>query len=343
MRTFGRARVAALAAVAVGLLAGCADAWAQSIAQEIARDLDRMESFQGVTVEHHLSAEGPVRRSVLQARPWRARVETLAPASHAGELFLYDGTQVVMWWPQQRFGIRVRGLPAPERAAVRRHIERMTRATMNAYSLSMRGDSARVAGRSTHEWRVTPTRSAAYRHRHRVWNDQRYPMPLRMTFVDDAGAPWYGFEFESITFDAPVADDAFAFEFPRNAVVFEWDLAAPGISLEEARERMNFDVKLPRRLPAGHAVEKIVEAEHCLPMIAVVMSRGASTLSLTQSRDMGLARPPLGKTVTFGGKTGVLSFLGTFSTVTWVQDGTLLSLTGNVGYPELLAVAESVE
>ena len=329
--------------VVVTLSAGCGDVWAQSISRDIARDLDRMESFQGTTVEHHLTDEGPVRRSVIQARPWRARVETLSPASHAGELFIYDGAQVIMYWPQQRFGVRVRGLPAPERAEVRRHIERMTRSTMDAYALSLRNVDTRVASRSTYEWRVTPTKRSPYRHRHTVWNDQRYPMPLRMSFAGEGDAPWYEFSFESITFDQPVADDAFAFEFPENAVVFEWDLSSPGITLDEARERMNFPVVMPKRLPAGHTVQKIVESDHCLPMIAVVMNRGASTVLLTEIRDMGLAQPPLGKQVSFGGKQGVLTFLGAFATVTWVQDGTLLSLSGNVGYPELLAIAESVE
>jgi outer membrane lipoprotein-sorting protein len=325
------------------LLGGCADAWAQSLSRQIARDLERMESYQGVTVEEHLSADGPVRRRVLYARPWRARVETLSPASHAGELFIYDGSQVVMWWPKQRFGVRVRGLATPDRAEIRAHIERFTRASMDAYAFSLRSQSARVAGRTALEWRVTPTRRSPYRHRHQVWNDRRYPMPLRMTFAGDDGAPWYAMAFESIAFDQPIADDAFAFEFPKNAVVFEWDLSQPGLSLAEARERMNFTVKMPGRLPPGHTVEKIVPASHCLPMIAVVMNRGASMLSLTESRDMGLAEPPLGKTVRFGDRTGVLSFLGTFATITWVEDGTLLTLSGNIGYPELLAIAESVE
>ena len=342
MTTTTRTRL--LAAVAVAALAtGCADAYAQSIARDVARDLDRMDSLQGVTVEEHISPEGPVRRSIVQARPWRARIETLSPASHAGELFIYDGAQVTMWWPQQRFGVRVRGLPAPARAEVRTHIERFTRATMDAYAISLRGDDERVASRSTYQWRVTPTHRSPYRHRHTVWNDQKYPVPLRMTFVDDEGAPWYGMQFESVAFDQPVADEAFAFEFPENAVVFEWDLASPGITLEQARARMNFPVVMPTHLPAGHTVQKIVESDHCLPMLAVVMSRGASTVLLTEIRDMGLTQPPLGKTVTFGGKTGVLTFLGTFATVTWVQDGALLSLSGNVGYPELLAIAESVK
>ena len=328
--------------LALLLVAGCADAWAQSMSRQIARDLEKMQSYEGVTVEEHITGDGPVRRRVTFARPWRVRVETLAPAAHAGELFLYDGAQLVMYWPAQRFGIRVRNLAAPSRADLRRHIERLARDNMAAYAFSLRSQSARVAGQSTYEWRVTPTRATPNRHRHTVWNHRRYPMPLRVAIADSAGAPWYHMQFESITFDQPVADDAFAFSFPRNAVVFDWDAGDPGISLPDAREQMNFAVKQPSYLPRGHQLGKVIRASHCLPMITLMMNDGASVLSLTESRDMGLAGPPPGKEVRIGAHTGVLSFLGPFATVTWVADGTLLSLTGNIGYPELLAVAASV-
>jgi hypothetical protein len=167
-------------------------------------------------------------------------------------------------------------------------------------------------------------------------------MPLRIAIADPAGAPWYHMQFESIAFDQPVADDVFTFTFPRNAVVFDWDAAAPGISLADAREEMNFAVKQPGYLPRGHRLGKVIRAAHCLPMITLRMNDGASVLSLTETRDMGLAQPPPGKQVQIGAHTGVLSFLGPFATVTWVADDTLLSLTGNIGYPELLAVAASV-
>jgi outer membrane lipoprotein-sorting protein len=335
-------RTATLLSITLLLLAGCADAWAQSMSRQIARDLERMESYQGVTVEDHISDDGPVRRRVTYARPWRVRVETLAPAAHAGELFLYDGAELVMYWPKQQFGIRVRNLPAPTRAELRRHIERLTRDNMAAYAFSLRSQSARVAGQTTYEWRVIPTRASSNRHRHTVWNDRRYPMPLRIAIAGQDGAPWYDMRFESIAFDQPIPDDTFAFTFPKNTVLFEWDAADPGISLADAREQMNFAVKEPSYLPRGHSLGKVIKAAHCLPMITFLMNDGASVLSLTESRDMGLAEPPPGKTVQVGEHTGVLSFLGPFATVTWVADGTLLSLTGNVGYPELLAVAASV-
>lgn len=322
--------------IALGLT-GCAQAWADSMARTIARDLESIKSYEGVTVERHISPDGDVRRRVVYAKPWRFRVETLAPSEHAGELFVYDGSEVKMWWPKYRFGVRVRGLPVVNRAQIVQHIERLARESMDAYAFSLRSVADRVAGQRTYAWRLIPTREAPHRYRHVVWNDQRYAMPLKLAIDDHNGAPWYSMEFESIAFDRPVAADAFAFEFPANAVVFDWDLSAPGITLDEAREAMNFDVKVPRQ-----PIQKIVRAVHCLPMITLVMGSGASYVSLTESRDMGLVERPLGKAIRIGNNPAVLTLLGPFATITWVQGGTLLSLTGNIGFPELIAVAESV-
>jgi hypothetical protein len=106
---------------------------------------------------------------------------------------------------------------------------------------------------------------------------------------------------------------------------------------------MNFTVMTPKRLPPGHEVHKIVRSTATLPMILVDMDRGASMLSLTEARYLPIGIPPLGKPVTIAGQPGVLSFLGAFTTVTWVRDQTLLTLTGNLPFPEMLAVAESVQ
>jgi hypothetical protein len=38
-----------------------------------------MQSYEGITVEEHITTDGPLRRRVTYARPWRVRVETLAP------------------------------------------------------------------------------------------------------------------------------------------------------------------------------------------------------------------------------------------------------------------------
>ncbi len=316
--------------------------WARGIASDVAGGLDKIASYHGTTVETGLG-DHPVVRAVTFGKPSLVRVETLEPAEHAGELFLYDGDTLVLWWPQSLFGIRIHGVHTPDHAAVLAHLERLTRDNLKSYTFALRSEDERVAGRSTLAWAVRPSHRAPNRMVHTVWNDERTTLPLEMTFYDDKNAPWYHFEFRELVFDQPVAKDTFAFEFPENAVVFEWDLDAPGITLDDARRKMNFTVMTPTALPAGHAIHKIVRSTATLPMIILEMDRGASILSLTESRNLAISAPPLGKAVTVGGQPAVLAFLGGFTTVSWVKDGTLLSLTGNLGFPEMLAVAESVE
>jgi hypothetical protein len=180
---------------------------------------------------------------------------------------------------------------------------------------------------------VRPSRRAPNRFVHMVWNDERTTLPVEMTFFDDKNAPWYHFEFRDLAFDEPVAPETFAFTFPENAVVFEWDLDAPGITLDDARRKMNFTVMVPASLPAGHQIDKIVRSTATLPMIVLRMDHGASLVSLTESRYLKIAEPPLGKAITVAGQPAVLAFLGGFTTVSWVKDGTLLTLTGNLGFP----------
>jgi outer membrane lipoprotein-sorting protein len=323
--------------------AACADAWARGIANDVAAGLDKIQAYRGTTVELGLAEGRPVVRSVIYAKPSRLRVETLEPAEHAGELFVYDGSTVTMWWPQALFGIRIRGVHTADRAEQLAHIERLTRDNLRAYTFALSSEDERVAGHRTLAWTVRPSHKAANRFVHTVWNDERTTLPLAMTFAGDGAAPWYHFEFRDLAFDQPVAPDTFAFTFPENAVVFEWNLDDPGISLEDARRKMNFTVMSPASLPAGHQIDKIVRSSATLPMIAVVMDHGASMLTLTESRYLPIASPPLGKSVTVAGQPAVMSFLGAFTSVTWVKDGTLLTLTGNLGFPEMLAVAESVK
>jgi outer membrane lipoprotein-sorting protein len=322
--------------------AACADVWARGIANDVASGLDKIASYRGTTVEQGLGEQSVV-RTITYQKPGLVRVETLEPADHAGELFVYDGSTIVLWWPQALFGVRLRGVRLPDRQQVFEHIERLTRDNLRAYTFALRSEDARIAGHHALQWTVQPSRRAPYRFVHTVWNDERTTLPLAMAFTDEANAPWYRFEFRELAFDQVVAPDTFAFQFPDNAVVFEWDLDAPGITLDEARRKMNFSVMVPAHLPAGHEIRKIVRSSATLPMILFDMSRGATMLSLTEARYLPVGAPPLGKPVTIAGRPGVLSFLGAFTTITWVRDHTWLTLTSNLPFPELVQIAESIQ
>ncbi len=323
---------------------GCADVYAQGVARKVANDLDKIDSYTGTVVERG-AIEGvePLVSKVVYEKPFRARVEVVSPAKHAGEMFMYDGKRMIMWSPTALVGIEVTGFESPNKREVYEHIRRLTSEAMSAYAFSLRSEYRKVAGQRATEWRINPTRRHPFRVRHSVWNHSRYSMPLKLEIKDAGGKEWYAMEFETIEFNKPIAATSFDFEFPENAVVFRWDLSAPGITVEQAKRQMNFDLRLPKKLPKGHAVGKIIKSPHCLPAIVVTMNNGASWLSLTESRHIEGIYKPRGKQVNVGERIGTLSFLGTFASVTWVVGNTQLTLTGNLSFPALLDIAASVE
>jgi len=329
-------------------LAACAELWAGSIAKNVATGLGSIKSYSGTTIETGL-ADGlavgvPIEKSVLYAKGGLLRVETTTAGAHQGELFIYDGEAITLWSPQTLVGVRIHGVHAPSAGEIMHHIERLTRASLDAYTFALEDEGAHVAGQRAMQWRVRPARRAPFRFEHRVWNQDPTTLPLKMEFTGDGKALWYSFAYSELAFDPPIAADAFAFTFPRNAVVFEWNLDGPGLSLAEAREEMNFKVEVPTKLPGGHAIQKIVRSPHCLPMIVVAMDHDGTMMSLVESR-AGFAGEtrPLGLPVTVGGQPATMAFVGPFTMITWIKDGTQLALTSNLDFPSLLAVAESVQ
>lgn len=330
----------------IAQLAGCTAAWAQAIGDRVTDDLLALERYQGRSVE--LGAlpgdpAGKLVRELVYEKPWRLRAETVEPAARKGDLVLFDGASLVMWWPKELVGVRVRGLPATSEDEVREHVRRETATGLAEYAYSLRGEGE-VAGQRANHWLVIPTGEGPWRRRHEVWMHARHSFPLRVVFETPPAAPWYRFEFERLDLTEPVPPGSFAFEFPRNAVVFEYDLAAPGIPLEEARQLMNFPVLVPRWVHPGHTLEKAVRGAHQLPTLVLVLRRGASWLSLTEARAVGAEEPPpVGTPVKLGARQGWLTFTGSYALVSWRVGETQLSLLGNLAYPELLQVAASVE
>jgi len=337
----------ALAAASLCVLTSCTAVWAQSIGDQTVSNLLRLESYRGRTVERGLVPGEPdarVVRELVYAKPWKLRAEVVEPAARAGDLAVYDGESLVLWWPKELLGVRVTGLTPPTEADVREHVVAETAKSLEAYAFSLRGREE-VAGAPADRWQVIPVEDDPHRRDHSVWMDTRYSFPLRIEFPGaEAGRPWYAMEFTALEVGDPVADDAFDVTFPANAVVLEWDLSRPGIPLEAARERMNFPVHAPSWLPEGCALDKAVVGEHDLPMLALVFGRGGTWLSLTELRHAGgeyaLA---LGKRVDLGGgRTAYLNFMGSLTTLSWEQGGAQLTLVGNLAFPELIRVARSV-
>jgi hypothetical protein len=236
----------------------------------------------------------------------------------------------------------VRGLKSPSREEVVGHIQREMTNAMDHYAFSLK-EGQTVAGQAVARWQMIPLQDEPFRLHHTSWVYAPYALPLKMEFTDK-GKPWYSMEYSSINFDVPVADNTFAFQFPENALVLDWDMQAPGITLDQAKRKMNFTVMQPTALPPGHALRKIAPSTSCLPMIALQYDQGASVISLTESRAWGKDQlMAFGKPVKIGSSEGWLYFAGTYSVISWIKGNTMLTLMGNLSFPQMITIARSVQ
>ncbi|MGH8530332.1 MAG: LolA family protein [Nevskiales bacterium] len=335
-----------LLSAGIVLLCACSTIWTELRAAEVADRLLATPSYRARYVERGLLSDRPtvaVEREIIFQRPWKLRVQTLAPKDRAGDLYLYDGDTAIYWWPAELVGIRIRGLTPLDERAVRTHIKTIVGAALRDFAWSAVGTEQVLDYPAIH-WRILPVAQGSYYLPHDEWRLESHEFVLKMDVWDGSGKPWYGFEFTQLKFDVPIADRDFDFEYPPNALVFDWDLRDAGITLEEAKKSMNFIVREPSRLPEGHKLHKIVKGRSQIPMLAMLMNDGAAALSLTQNRYAGGGAYVLavGKPIKVGKATGYANFFGTTTALNWLLDGTELTLVGNLPFPEMVAIAEGV-
>ncbi len=306
----------------------------------VAQDPLALGSFEGRVVERVAGASRPVVRSVSYGAGGQLRSEVTSPPSRHGELFLYDGETLTMWWPQHLMGVRVSGVQAPEEAQLRAAWEQDALWTLQRFELARRGEEE-IAGRAVDRWDADPLQEEPWLIPYRAWLDRSHAIPLAVE-LGAPEAPVYSMAFEQLDLVEP-REGAFAFRFPSNAVVFDWDLSDPDQPLDTLRRVMNFQLCQPTALPEGVEVVKTVRGRHALPMALTLMEGEHRWLSLSQARSLpgGLDRSA-GVPVDVGGRPGVMVFAGTFTSVSWSHGTTALTLVGNLPYAQLLEVAEGV-
>jgi hypothetical protein len=327
-------RVRTLLIALVLLTTSCTAMKAHFISDAAADGREAVEAYRGRVVERGLLPV-PVVKDVRYARWLRVRAEVLAPAEHAGSLFVHDAGVITVWWPKWFFGLRIRGVTIPGRDDVEELLREDARWMLERYEPRNEGP-VEVAGRETRRWRCAPT--VAGLPPYTMWIDDELALPLRVSLEDERGAERYAMRFESFDLVAPPPDDAFRFDFPEGAVVHEWDLDAPGVTLEQAQAKVEF----PILLPAGRAPEKVVLSED-EAMVAVLLQTGARWLSLSEVPNLGpILVPELGLPVRIGEREGVMSLAFGFTILSWAIDTTALTLVTNLPYPLALDVAASV-
>lgn len=340
-----RRAVLAWALGSVLLCSSCTVIKAHVMAHQVTKGLYAIDGYEGRVTERGILRGDPdadVVKDIVYGRMWRVRAEVVAPEEHAGELFIFDGSTIKVWWPRFFFGMSIGGIELPTKRDVGGAILESCFWALKNYDYVDEGE-LRQAGRKVDRWRGTPRKDLPLTYPYRAWMDQTYDVPLKVQ-VKRGDREWYGMTFDSIAFGPTPPDEAFAFEFPEGAVVHEWNLDDPGVTLEEAQEEVEFPILVPAELPRGHAINKVVMSRaEDMHMVALLMEKGGRWLSLSEVPNMGpILVPELGIPVPVGEREGILNFALGFTVITWAIDNTALTLIGNLPYPEMVEIASSV-
>ena len=304
--------------------------------------LATVNGYRGRLLDRHAGAKTEIVREVLFAKPDKVEVRLLEPKIRKGELFMYDGTTFVMWWPQHLLGVRIRGVEPVSEEDLREAARSSASWTSRNYRVEYHGTEEK-AQRQADRFQFTPTRESPGLLPYDVWMDRATSLPLSLEVRDAAGSLFYTSELAELALNEPAPEGAFSFTFPANAVVFEWDLSDPGKPLAELQKRMNFEILLPHELPEGLEVRKLVRGKHSLPMVVVLMNSGGRWLTLTETRNLGPVQPTdVGAPVKVGKATGTLNLMGGFTSILWSSGNTSLTLVGNLPFPQMIDIASSV-
>lgn len=327
------------------LCSACTAIKAKLMTDTLTEGLYAIAGYEGRVAERGILREDPraeVVKEVIYGRLWRVRAEVVAPEEHAGELFVFDGDTISMWWPRFFFGIRVSGVQLPTRGEVTDAIRESSYWALDHYDYTSLGEG-RVAARDVTVWSGAPSEDSSRCDPYWAWIDEDYAIPLKVNVKRDHRT-WYRMAFTSITFRSTPPDETFAFEFPEGAVVHEWHLGDPGVTLAQAQAQVEFPILVPTALPSGHAVNKLVMSRNKdVRMVALLMESGGRWLSLSEVPNMGpIMVPELGIPVAVGAQKGILNFALGFTTVSWAVGNTALTMIGNLPYPQMLSIAASV-
>jgi negative regulator of sigma E activity len=276
-----------------------------------AYDADRHVSYRGVksTLVRTNQTDTRATIKVVHLAPDKMRKEYFAPASLAGTVVVQNGRQVWKCDPYDPvWEVASSDRYGPGRSA------NCTTALRN-YDVKLLG-SERVAGRDAYVIRAT--QKSGSEPRRTIWVDKSCYLVLKTRAESREGVLRSSSGFTSITIDpGDISSGIFA--------------VAGKVESFAAPAGFEFSLQKPSYLPKGYRMIGIAkETANGHPCAHLQFSNGVNTISLFERKCAEIARAPhVPKKLT--------------TVVTWVRDGVLFTLIGEVGSAELKKVADSTK
>ena len=344
---------AVLLVLAAVLNTGCVDQVSEMTADEIAAKMEaKQESIEdfSATMVMTLSFAGKTENTqmlMMTKQPDKSRFEYIEPAELAGMVMVTNGSTMWRYDPAKNLVTKME-LREAECGPFDMDYTEIIRSLLNETDISYEGTES-VNGRSAYVLNITPRDETGLVQditNIRAWVDCENWMLLGMEMYDPDGNLAVKSEYRDITFNTGIPDSEFIFEVSEDAVVVEEsfeDRMPREMTLEEARNHLSFDLKIPLYLPDG------CEFDHAVVFgknrVSLMYTNGSELLHISEwvSDAVDHIEPEISdpEVVKINGTDGEFGSVFGTNTLRWSAGGIEYSLSGTITKEELLRVAES--
>lgn len=302
----------------------------------IQRNTAKLTSLDGVVVQSGLVEGAEVKATVASARPNLFTSRITEPAAWAGITVTYDGKTLQSYYPMLRWAIRVRGLELPGPKDLDALVAYQYAVNQRTYEFRIDGTSM-VAGLST----LTMWHQALSKKTLDQKGFTRVYDPYSLAVAGELQFPKakYGFRYDTLELNKPVAPERFSTAVPEGTLITDWDTAGAQVTEAAMRQEASFPIVLPPEGTLKLQRAHLSRAAGPIPAFCARYQRGPHVLLVTVSASAGASVPAYGIPLELGASKGRLILGAAMSSYAFVREGTYYTLFGNLPVEELLEVA----
>lgn len=344
---YKRETTSILALLSIVLLAGCVEMSADQIASEMQKKYESIKDYKG-TLVFSSSFEGESRETemdfmyLMPDKSWTK----ITKGENAGDIFVSNGT--TMWlYNSTANEVTIMELPKtkmdnPGQADYGNLVKDM----LKRNEVKMSG-SEKIGDRDTFILELTPKNltNATFFLNQKLWVDRETWMPLRVETFDKDGKKIMAMEYRNVEFNTGIPESEFEFKIPQGARVTTKKITPPKeMTLDEAKQAVNFTVFVPEYMPDGYALDRITVFEFDeTQSVSISYKKGDEMLSVYESNQSRYAPKAKFESVKIRGIEAGYMDTDFSKSLSWTWKGTEIAVSGTISKEELIKVAESVK
>ncbi|MES2854478.1 MAG: hypothetical protein V4692_01390 [Bdellovibrionota bacterium] len=301
--------------------------------------LEQIESYHGTFTETGiLDPKEDLVTEIWFKAPLRYYMVVRSPKKYEGTTLQLNGSELKIYYPQSRFAIITRNIPAITREQAKQIITQTYDHNVKYLNYEL-GKTGSVAGHPTIEvkFNTRNPESIVVSGNSYVFDKFSFPLSSSLKYVGGAN---YGIVFKSIEFNNVKTIPEL--KIPDEALLSEWDTMGKSYTEAEVRKSTGLKFHIPN--PQGMKLTKIIKQAGMVPAYTVLYDGYPFSISMMVFRNYGVSLVPGGRglKVPAGTINGELIPNPHVNTYSFIHGEAQYVIMGNVPAERILAMAKEI-